>query len=59
MPIVPSVSAAAIAHFDFDFGPDGVPCTEGTAFNLNVSGATGAVGWVSWEALKRVTNPAL
>jgi len=59
VPIVPSVSAAAIAHFDFDFGPDGVPCTEGTAFNLNVSGATGAIGWVSWEALKRLTNPVL
>lgn len=59
VPIVPSVSAAAIAHFDFDMGPDGVPCTEGTAFNLNVSGATGAVGWVSWEGFKKLTNPAL
>ena len=58
-PIVPSVSAAAIAHFDFDFGPDGVPCVEGTAFNLNISGATGAVGWCSWEAFKKRTNPAL
>src|SRR5262245_35915583 len=58
VPIVPSVSAAAIAHFDFDFGPDGVPCTESTAFNLSISGATGAAGWVSWEAFSKRTNPA-
>jgi hypothetical protein len=55
VPIVPNVSAASIAHFDFDFGPDGVPCTEGTAFNLNVSGATGAVGWVTWDSFKKLT----
>lgn len=55
IPIVPAVSAAAIAHFDFDFGPDGVPCTEATAFVLNVTGATGAVGFVTWEAFKRLT----
>lgn len=57
IPIVPSVSAAAIAHFDFDFGPDGAPCTEGTAFNLNITGATGAIGWITWEGYKKLTNP--
>lgn len=57
IPIVPAVSAAAIAHFDFDFGPNGVPCTEGTAFNLAITGATGAAGWASWEGFKRLTNP--
>lgn len=59
VPIVPAVPAAAVAHFDFDFGPDGVPCTEGTSFNLAVSGATGAVGWASYEAFKKRTNPVL
>ena len=44
IPIVPSVAASAIAHFDFDFGPNGVPCTEATAFVLAISGATGAGG---------------
>jgi hypothetical protein len=55
VPIKPSVSAAAVAHFDFDYGPDGVPCTEATAFNLNVTGATGAIGWITWEAYKKRT----
>lgn len=49
IPIVPSVSTAAIAHFDFDFGPNGVPLTLGKSLVLSISGA-GAVGWVSWEA---------
>jgi|SRR5882672_1146350 len=52
IPIVPSVSAAAIAHFDFNFGPDGVPCSVGTAFVLNITGATGARGWITWEAAR-------
>ena len=56
VPIIPSVSAAAIAHFDFDFGPDGVPCTEATNFNLNISGATGAAGWTTWEGYKKLTS---
>jgi len=55
VPIVPSVSTAAITHFDFDFGAQGVPCTEGTAFNLNITAATGAVGWVTWEGYKKLT----
>jgi hypothetical protein len=59
VPIVPNVSAGAIAHFDFDFGADGVNCTEATAFVLNVTGATGAIGWASWDGYKKLTNPAL
>jgi hypothetical protein len=55
IPIVPSVSAAAIAHFDFDFGPDGVPCTESTALLLNITGAVGAIGWITWEGFKKLT----
>lgn len=55
IPIVPSVSAAAIAHFDFDFGPDGVPCTEATALVLNITGAVGAVGQLTWEGFKKLT----
>jgi hypothetical protein len=54
IPIVPNVSAGAIAHFDFNFGPDGVPCSVGTAFVLNISGATGARGWITWEAYRSV-----
>src|SRR5580692_6963546 len=38
IPLVPSVSAAAVAHFDFDFGPEGVPCTVGTNLSLVLSG---------------------
>lgn len=56
VPIVPAVSAAAVAHFDFDFGAQGVPCTEATSFNLAVSGATGAIGWSTWEGYKKLTN---
>src|SRR5215510_4520709 len=48
-------SAAALGHFDFDFGSQGVPCTEATAFNLVISGATGAVGRVTWEGYKKLT----
>ena len=58
VPLVPSVSAAAVAHFDFDFGPDGVPCTEATALVLNITGAVGAVGWITWEAFKKLTRGA-
>lgn len=52
--LVPSVSAAAVAHFDFNFGPDGVPCTAATAFVLNITGATGAIGWITWEAFQQL-----
>jgi hypothetical protein len=55
VPIVPSVSAAAVAHFDYDFGPDGVPCTNASAFLLNITGATGASGWISWDGFKAFT----
>jgi len=54
IPLVPSVSAAAVANFEFDFGPDGVPCAAATAFVLNVTGATGAIGWISWEAFQKI-----
>ena len=58
IPNVPNVSAAAIGHFDFDFGPGGLPLTEAQAFVLNVSGAVGAIGWVTWEAYKKLTRGA-
>src|SRR5262245_18908680 len=48
-------AAGALGHFDLDFGSQGVPCTEGTAFNLAISGATGAVGRVTWEGYKKLT----
>lgn len=52
--IVPSVDASAIAHFDFDFGPNGVPCTAAKDFLLDVSSA-GAAGWISWEGYQKRT----
>jgi hypothetical protein len=55
IPVVPSISTASIAHFDFDFGPDGVPMTEGKTFDINITVATGAVGWVTWEAYRKRT----
>lgn len=42
------------SHFDMDFGPEGVPLTEGTNLVLDVS-ATGAAGKVTWEAYSRLT----
>jgi hypothetical protein len=56
--IVPSIATSAIAHFDFDFGPNGVPCTEGKDFNLVISVATGAVGRISWEGYRKRTAVA-
>jgi hypothetical protein len=56
--LVPNVSAAAVAHFDFDFGPQGSPCTEAQSLVLNVTGATGAVGTITWEAYKKLTRGA-
>lgn len=55
--IVPSIDASAIAKFDFDFGPDGVPCTEGKNFLLDVS-AAGAGGWITWEGYQKLTGAA-
>lgn len=47
--LVPAVDASTVAHFDFDFGPNGIPLTEAKNLVLNIS-AAGAIGWVSWEA---------
>lgn len=55
--LVPSIDASAIAHFDFDFGPDGVPLTEEKNFLLDVSSA-GSAGWISWEGYKKRTKVA-
>ena len=52
--LVPSIDASAIAHFDFDFGPGGIPLTEAKDLLLDVS-AAGAVGWISWEAYLKPT----
>lgn len=52
--LVPNVDAGAIAHFDFDFGPTGVPLTQGKNFLLDVS-AAGAAGQVTWEAYQKLT----
>lgn len=55
--LIPSVDVGAVAHFDFDFGPEGIPLTEGKNFLLNVS-AAGAAGWVSWEMYQKLTAVA-
>lgn len=55
--LVPSLDASAIAHFDFDFGPRGIPLTEGKDLVLSIS-AAGAGGWVSWEAYSKLTAVA-
>lgn len=55
IPLHSTVSAAALGHFDVDFGPDGIPCTEAKGFDLNVAGATGAIGFVAWEAYAKLT----
>lgn len=52
--LVPLVSTAAVAHFDFDFGPRGIPLTEGKNFLLDVT-ATGAAGFISWEGYQKRT----
>jgi hypothetical protein len=53
--LVPSLDASAIVHYDFDFGPEGIPLTEGKNFLLDVS-AAGATGWISWEMYQRLTS---
>lgn len=57
VPLVPSLDASGIVHYDFDFGPEGIPLTEEEDFLLNVS-ATGAAGWVSWEMYQKLTAVA-
>lgn len=42
------------SHFDMDFGPKGVPLTQGTNLLLDMSG-TGAAGKVTWGAYSRLT----
>lgn len=55
--LVPSLDASTIAHYDFDFGPHGIPLTAAKDLLLDVS-AAGAVGWVSWEAYQKLTAVA-
>ena len=43
------------SHFDRDFGPDGIALTAGANLVLDIS-ATGAAGFVSWEAYQRPTS---
>lgn len=52
--LVPALSVAAIAHFDFDFGPDGMPLAQGKNFVLTIS-AAGAVGNATWEGYQKRT----
>lgn len=55
--LTPAIDASANTHYDFDFGPHGIPLTEEKDFILDVS-ATGAGGWVTWEAYQKLTKVA-
>lgn len=55
--LVPAVSVAAISHFDFDFGPEGMPLALGKNFVLTIS-AAGAVGNLTWEGYQKRTAVA-
>jgi hypothetical protein len=52
--IIPPVDVSAVAHYDFDAGPEGIPITEGKNLVLTIS-AAGAAGWVSWEGYSKRT----
>lgn len=52
--LVPAVSVASIAHFDFDFGPTGMPLTQGKNFVLTIS-AAGALTNSTWEGYQKRT----
>jgi hypothetical protein len=54
VPLVPAIPATALAHQDFYFGANGVPCSEATALALAVTG--GAAGSVTWEGYRRLTG---
>ena len=54
VPITRAVDVSTIGHVDIDFGPEGVPLTQANSFVLNV-GATGAAGWITWEAYRKRT----
>ena len=42
------------SHWDMDFGPAGLALTEGKSLDIDVS-ASGATGFVSWEAYQKLT----
>jgi hypothetical protein len=48
-------ATTAGSHYDLDFGPEGIPLTQGTNLQLFIQGATGAIGWVAWEAYQKLT----
>lgn len=52
--LVPALSVASIAHFDFDFGPTGMPLAQGKNFVLTIS-AAGAVANATWEGYQKRT----
>jgi hypothetical protein len=43
------------SHYDMDFGPVGVPLTEGKNLVVDVS-AAGAAGVITWEGYSRITS---
>jgi hypothetical protein len=51
-----STSPGVDTRWDFDFGPNGRPLTEGKNFVLNVS-AAGLAGSVEWYGYSKLTTP--
>lgn len=50
-----TASPGVDTRWDFDFGDEGVPLTEGKAFLLNVS-AAGLAGHIEWHGYRKLTS---
>lgn len=50
-----TTSPGVDTRWDFDFGPNGVPLTEGKNFVLNVS-AIGLAGHIEWNGYQKLTS---
>jgi hypothetical protein len=53
--VAPPIDAGDVAQFPFEFGAQGVPLTEESAFNVVIAGATGADGSLTWEGYAKLT----
>ena len=49
-----AISTVFTGAFDRDYGPEGLPATEGKGLVVNIA-ATGAVGLIQWEGYRRLT----
>jgi hypothetical protein len=51
-----TMSPGVDTRWDFDFGPEGAPLTEGKNFLLNMS-AAGLAGHIEWNGYSKQTSP--